>query len=202
MGFVTHHPDPAKNVDLCLLGPGDMLCDNEAICKLKKHLFNVVCESDVILYELNWFYFELMFENKMPRVLHQRWPAGPSHMAKQRAGIWGAKFDSIHFLRPLGVVLEQMVEQLEAAGSHKVGRKKPLYTPNMLAFTAIKGLGKTLCDNSPTPREGKRGSFEFPEVAIRIELASSSSDGLKGSPLRFRSRPLNPRFRTLRGCVT
>ena len=189
MGFVTHHPDPAKNVDLCLLGPGDMLCDNEAICKLKKHLFNVVCESDVILYELNRFYFELMFENKMPRVLHQM-----ACRAKQRAGIWGATFDSIHFLRPLGVVLEQMVEQLEAAGSHKVGRKKPLYTPNMLAFTAIKGLGKTLCDDTPTPREGKRESFQFPEVTIRIELASSSSDGLKGSPLRFPLSPFEPKI--------
>lgn len=189
-GFVIHQPNPAKNVELCLLGPGDTLSDNEAICKLKKHLFNVVCESDVTLYELNQFYFELMFENKMPRVLHQM-----TCRARQRAEIWRAKFDNIRFLRPLGVVLEQTVEQLEAGGSHKVGRKKPLYTPTMLAFTAIKGLGKALCDDTPTPKEGGgRGSFQFPTVTIRISLASSSSDGLNGSPLQLPLSPFEPKI--------
>lgn len=190
-GFVIHQPDPLKNIELCLLGPGDTLSDNEAICKLKKQLFNVVCESDVTLYELNRFYFELMFEKKMPRVLHQM-----TCRARQRVEIWGEKFGySVRFLRPLGVVLEQTAEQLEAAGSHRVGRKKPLYTPTMLAFTAIKGLGKTLCDDTPTPKDGNRGSFQYPTVTIRIELASSPNDvGLNGSPFRLPLSPFEPKI--------
>lgn len=167
IGYVIHRPNPKTNVDLCILGPGDILCDNEAICRLRRNLFNAVCESDVTIYELNKFYFELMFESRMPRVVHQM-----ACRAQQRAACWKGKYKDVRFFEPLMFVLEQTVEKLEIEGSHKVGRKKPLYTPSMLAWTAIKGLGKA---PQETAEGRRRRSSVHPVVQIQISSDSYSS---------------------------
>lgn len=178
MGYVIYRPNPKTNVDLCILGPGDILCDNEAVCRLRKHLFNAVCESNVIIYELNKFFFELMFENRVPRVLHQMsrraqqrvesWEDSILHLMQQQVGGWHI---GIHFFGPLMAVLEQTANRLETEGAHKMGRKKPLYTPEMLAWTAIRGLGKTPKETSATK-----------DVVIRIQSSESCSSQLAQGP--------------------
>lgn len=176
IGYVIHRPNPKTNIDLCILGPGDILCDNESICKLRKNLFNAICESDVTIYELNKFHFEVMFENFMPRVVHQM-----ACRAHQRAESWKGKHKEVRFFEPLISVLEQAVEKLESEGSHRIGRRKPLYSPTMLAWTAIKGLGKT-------PQETAGGNFEHPMVQIQISSDSTTSQAqCPATPL-----PLSP----------
>lgn len=92
MGFTIHQPSPAKIIDICILGPGDTLCDIEALCKLKKHLFNAICESDVVVYQLNKFYFEALFQRRMPRVLHAM-----SCRAVQRVEAWDMQYAALAF---------------------------------------------------------------------------------------------------------
>lgn len=199
MGYVIHRPNPKTNVDLCILGPGDILCDNEAVCRLRKHLFNAVCESNVVVYELNRFYFELMFENQVPRVLHQMscraqqrvesWEESVihqmSHRIQHQVGGWGEKHFEIRFFVPLMTVLKQTADKLETEGAHKIGRKKALYNPEMLAWTAIKGLGKTPKEASVTKEV---------HVVIRIQSAESCSSQLaKCPPTPIPVSPFEPR---------
>ena len=174
MGFIIHQPSPASIVNICLLGPGDTLCDIEAICKLRKHLFNAVCDSDVVLYELNHFHFELMFEKRSPFVLYQM-----TRRAQQRVESWGALHSGVQIFGPLGTVLEQIERGLVAEKAHLRARKKqPLYTPDMLAFTAIKGLGKsTGAFATPLPWEGGGGGnggglFQIPAIKMQISTMS------------------------------
>ena len=188
MGYVIRRPNPKTNIDLCILGPGDILCENEAVCKLRKHLFNAVCESDVVVYELNKFYFELMFERWVPRILHQMsrraqqrieiWDQSAQQQislrTQQPAGTWGEKCSGIRSFGPLMTVLEQTANKLEAEGAHKVGRKKPLYVPEMLAWTAIRGLGKTPMETSVAK--------EVPVVRIQTSCVSSESGSSQVAP--------------------
>ena len=175
MGFIIHHPKPSITTNICILGPGDTLGDMEAICKLKKHLFHAVCESDVVVYELNRFYFELMFERKVPRVLYQM-----SCRAKQRVESWGAQHPGILMLKPLGVVLEQIEHRLVEEGAHKQGRKKKTqYTPEILAYTAIKGLGKNpYLSRSNTSLFKRESSLHFPVIQIEPPESSLTSPAL------------------------
>lgn len=187
MGFIIHHPSPALNINICILGPGDVLCDIEAICKLRKHLFNAVCESDVIIYELNRFYIELMFEKSLPQVMYQMTSRG-----KQRVEAWGNKHTGVHMFKPLRMVLEQIENGLVEQGAHKMGRKKPLYTPVMLAFTAIRGLGKMSLDSLSNK------DVQYPMVQVQGSHMSSASTGHvspnEGPPSPFPLSPFEPRI--------
>ena len=188
MGFVTHPPNPNTNLDICILGPGDALCSIEAICKLQQHLFNAVCISDTIVYELNRFYFKFMFEDRLPRTLYQM-----VLRAIHRVTIWSDHHDCIQLFHPLKIVLEQIEEELTSQGASKRGRKKPLYTADMLAFTAVKGLGKKLVKvNSDANSESTSRTLSLNNVQILTPHTSSLSSPLQSTKRAIPRSPFEP----------
>ena len=121
MRSVLHPPNPhGQNVNICTLGPGDLLCDIEAISRLKKHLFSAVCISSVVVYELKYSLIEAVLNEKLDRFTY--------HMIEQvtqRVEVWCCKHTGISFFNPLLEVLGQMKRKLENECTYRMtGRIK------------------------------------------------------------------------------
>lgn len=139
MGFHLHAPKPESTVELCSLGPEDMLNHIETMCKVNHNIFNAVSSSDMVIYEINTFTFVQLLEKKIPRTLHYM-------VAKttERVEAWKSRHSYIQLFNPLIEVLQQKKRKLEADRAYKEGKKKCTYTPEKLAYSAVRDLGKNL----------------------------------------------------------
>ena len=144
LGFKLHEPCPESTIEICNLGPGEFLGEIEAMCRLKHHLFNAVCMTTTVVYEVDLFHIEQLLQKKTPRTLY----CILQHII-QKVESWQERHRCIQFFEPLTVVLDQIDKHMTAEGANKPVRRQHNYDASTLALMATRSLGKpiTIMDN-------------------------------------------------------
>ena len=153
LGFKLHEPSPDNTIEICNLGPGEFLGEIEAMCRLKYHLFNAVCMTTTVVYEVNLFYIEQLLQKKAPRTLYFIL----QHII-QKVESWQERHRCIQFFKPLTVVLDQADRRMTTEGANKPIRRQHHYDASTLALMATRSLGKPIL--FAVDRE-RRKSVEF-----------------------------------------
>ena len=173
MGFRLHPPKPSATVEFCSLGPKGMLNHIEAICKVNHSVFNAVSSSDTVVYEINAFTFIQLLEKKIPRTLYYI-----ITMITERVEAWKPRYSCIQVFKPLIEVLQQRKKKLETDRAFKERRKKSAYTPEKLAYSAVRDLGKNLLTLNKKFSSLKKDETSFDSPLPRNVLVHSDSEDL------------------------
>ena len=139
LGFKLHEPSPDSTIEICNLGPGEFLGEIEAMCRLKHHLFNAVCMTTTVVYEVNLFYIEQLLQKKAPRTLYFIL----QHII-QKVESWQERHRCIQFFKPLTIVLGQADRGMTTEGANKPVRRQHHYDASTLALMATRSLGKPI----------------------------------------------------------
>ena len=139
LGFKLREPRPDSNIEICNLGPGELLGDIEALCELKHHLFNAVCMTTTVVYEVNLFHIEQLLHKKAPRTLY----CILRHIM-QKVESWHSRHKYVQFFEPIGVLLGQVDKKLTKEGANKPIRHQHNYDAGTLALMATRSLGKPI----------------------------------------------------------
>lgn len=139
LGFKLHEPSPDNTIEICNLGPGEFLGEIEAMCRLKHHLFNAVCMTTTVVYEVNLFYIEQLLQKKAPRTLYFIL----QHII-QKVESWQERHRCIQFFEPLTIVLGQADRRMTTEGANKPVRRQHHYDASTLALMAARSLGKPI----------------------------------------------------------
>ena len=153
LGFKLHEPCPDSTIEICNLGPGEFLGEIEAMCRLKHHLFNAVCMTTTVVYEVNLFYIEQLLQKKAPRTLFFIL----QHII-QKVESWQERHSCVQFFEPLTIVLGQTDRRMTTEGANKPVRRQHHYDASTLALMATRSLGKPILFTGDRER---RKSVEF-----------------------------------------
>ena len=148
LGFKLHEPCPEHTIEICNLGPGEFLGEIEALCQLKQHLFNAVCMTTTVVYEVDLLHVEQLLHKKAPRTLY----CILQHII-QKIESWKERHQCVQFFAPLTRVLEQMDKGMMAEGANKPIRRQHNYDACTLALMAARSLGRPVtstCSRSQT----------------------------------------------------
>ena len=173
MGFRLHPPKRSATVEFCSIGPKGMLNHIEAICKVNHSVFNAVSSSDTVVYEINAFTFIQLLEKKIPRTLYYI-----ITMITERVEAWTPRYSCIQVFKPLIEILQQRKKKLETDRAFKEGRKKSAYTPEKLAYSAVRDLGKNLLTLNKKSSSLKKDETCFDSPLPRNTLVHSDSEDL------------------------
>lgn len=137
LGFKFHEPCPESIVEICNLGPGELLGEMEAMCDLKHHLFNAACMTTTVVYEVDLFHIEQLLHKKAPRTLYSIL----QHI-KLKVDSWQSRHSCVQFFEPLKLLLNQVDRKLTSEGANKPVRRQHNYNASTLALMATRSLGK------------------------------------------------------------
>lgn len=139
LGFKLPAPSPETTIEICNIGPGEFLGDIEAMCDLKHHLFNAVCMTTTVVYEVDLFHIEQLLHKRAPRTLYCI-----LQYIVQKVEAWHSRHKSIQFFKPLTTVLNQVEKRLTTEGANKPIRRQHNYDACTLALMATRSLGKPI----------------------------------------------------------
>ena len=140
--YRLHEPLPSSGVHVCILGPGDILGDIEAICQLKHSLFTAVSMGRTTVYELDVCSFHYLLMQKHLGTLHTL--VGD---LLQRTAEWEARLPALSWLGHVTRALHHVFQCLEGrrvGGKGMGGRganrrsREAKYPPDAVAMAAIK----------------------------------------------------------------
>ena len=137
LGFKLPVPCPEHIIEICNLGPGELLGEVEAMCELQHHLFNAVCMSTTTVYEVDLFHIEQLLHKKAPRTLYSIL----RHIV-QKIESWHSRHSCVQFFEPLKTLLNQVDKRLTSEGANKPVRRQHNYDACTLALMATRSLGK------------------------------------------------------------
>ena len=191
LGFKLHEPSPESVVEICNLGPKELLGDIEAICELKYHLFNAVCMTTTVVYEVDLFHVEQLLHKKTPRTLYSIL----QHIV-QRVGSWHSRHKCVKFFEPLTTLLSQVDKRLAAEGANRPVRRQHNYDAHTLALMATRSLGKPILSDSI--KKGRRSLMSVPNdhfnskpFSLLYGCASASPNPSEDTFGRCHSAPSN-----------
>ena len=139
LGFKLQEPCPDNTIEICNLGPEELLGEIEAMCQLKHHLFNAVCMTTTVVYEVDLFHIEQLLHKKAPRTLY----CILQHII-QKVESWQARHRCIQFFEPLKTLLDQVDKRMTAEGANKPMRRQHNYDASTLALMATRSFGKPI----------------------------------------------------------
>lgn len=163
LGFKLHEPCPESTIEICNLGPGEFLGEIEAICRLKHHLFNAICMTTTVVYEVDLFHIEQLLQKKAPRTLY--------HILQhilQKVELWQERHKCVQFFEPLSIVLGQVDKRMTAEGANKPVRRHHSYDAGTLALMATRSLGKPITLTNANDRAQRKSvAFFVDDIGVK-----------------------------------
>ena len=168
LGFKLQAPCPDSVTEMCHLGPGELLGDIEATCGLKHHLFNAVCVTTTVVYEVDLFHIEQLLHKKAPRTFYSLL----QHIV-QKVEAWHLRHKSVQFFDPLMTLLNQLDKKLSVEGANKPVRRQHNYDAPTLALMATRSLGKPVLSTNFKTSTHKGDASDLEEEAVNCRPFSS-----------------------------
>jgi CRP-like cAMP-binding protein len=193
LGFKLHEPYPESTIEICNLGPGEFLAEIEAMCRLKHHLFNAVCMTTTVVYEVDLFYIGQLLQKKAPRTLY----CLLQHII-QKVESWQERHRCVQFFEPLTIVLGQADRRMTAEGANKPIRRQHHYDASTLALMATRSLGKPILFAGDKARRKSVALVVNDSVKDISCTPFSSLYGSCANPLSPASCPIN----TFKRCLS
>ena len=167
-------PPPTSGVHICLLGPGDVLGELEAICQLKRSLYTAVSMGRATVYELDVHHFQYLVAQRHPHTLHTM--VGE---LLRRTEEWEVRLPTLRWLGHVTRVLRHVLLGLEDnKGTRKGGGgcRGGKYPPDAVAMAAVK------VSSSAVSREGLGSQDSLEDVAQGLPRAKRRLHPFDGPP--------------------